>query len=647
MAEPDHTSPAQGPEPAAAGVRPPRVPAAVPPVPGPRPVTKASDLVAIVGDVEKLAASSGRTDLAERLQNTRARLLDPDVRVIVVGEFKQGKSKLINALVNAPACPVDDDIATSVATSVGYAPEPSASILVREADATALERKPIPLDSVAEYVSERGNPGNERRIVSAEVLLPREILRGGLKLVDSPGVGGLESFSALATLSALSSAHAVLLVSDASQEYTEPEVQLLRHAMRISPNVAAVLAKTDLYPSWREIEEINRRHLKDVGDIPLYSVSSDLRLLAAEHQDGTLNDESGFPALVAHLRRDVLARAELIHEGSAAHDLRSVAEQLAMSLRTELNALVNPDSTPMMIAQLEEAKARAEGFRSRSSRWQVTLTDGIADLIADMEHDLRDRLRKVQREAENAIEEGDPGPIWDQFSEWLSQRVVAAVSETFVWTDERSRWLAEEVAQLFAEDELALPHIDVGDTSGLLDPVDELPGLDPGKLNAAERIYIGVRGSYGGVLMVGLATGLVGLSLINPFSLLAGVLVGRRAYREDMSARLSRRQHEAKTLVRRYVDDVSFQVGKQLKDRLRLVQRSARDHFGAIADELHRSLTEALGVAKQSAVTYTAQRDERVAQLKARLGQLEAFAQAIPPGVGSSARPAQPAVGQR
>jgi hypothetical protein len=139
----------------------------------------------------------------------------------------------------------------------------------------------------------------------------------------------------------------------------------------------------------------------------------------------------------------------------------------------------------------------------------------------------------------------------------------------------------------------------------------------------------------------------VGLSLINPFSLLAGVLVGRRAYREDMSARLSRRQHEAKTLVRRYVDDVSFQVGKQLKDRLRLVQRSARDHFGAIADELHRSLTEALGAAKQSAVTYTAQRDERVAQLKARLGQLEAFAQAIPPGVGSSARPAQPAVGQR
>ena len=94
--------------------------------------------------------------------------------------------------------------------------------------------------------------------------------------------------------------------------------------------------------------------------------------------------------------------------------------------------------------------------------------------------------------------------------------------------------------------------------------------------------------------MVGLATGLIGMSLINPLSLLAGVLVGRRAYREDMNTRLSRRQHEAKLLVRRYIDEVVFQVGKQLKDRLRLVQRSARDHFGSMAEELHRSLSEAL-----------------------------------------------------
>ena len=374
------------------------------------------DMTALVGNLGKFAADTGRADLAKRLEQTRARLRDPDVRVIVVGEFKQGKSKLINALVNAPACPVDDDIATSVPTSVGYAEEASAWILVPDESAAPgpagapVARREVPLAELSDYVSERGNPGNERHIVSAEVLLPREILKGGLKLVDSPGVGGLDSSNALATLSALSSAHAVLLVSDASQEYTEPEVQFLKHAMRISPNVAAVLAKTDLYPEWRQIEQLDRGHLMDAGDVPMFSVSSDLRLLAAELQDRALNDESGFPALVAHLRREVLGRAELIHERGAVHDLVSVAEQLTVSLRSELNAMLHPEDTPRMIAQLEEAKARADEFRSRSARWQVTLTDGIADLIADMEHDLRDRLRKVQREAENSIDEGDPDP---------------------------------------------------------------------------------------------------------------------------------------------------------------------------------------------------------------------------------------------
>ncbi len=597
----------------------------------------AGDTVAeTVREVGSLAASAGRADLAERLDQTRRRLLDPGIRVIVVGEFKQGKSKLINALVNAPACPVDDDIATSVPTMVGYAPEPSAWILERSKGVgtdprnPGIDRREIPLEDLADFVSERGNPGNERGILSAEVLLPREILKGGLQLVDSPGVGGFESTNALTTLAALSSAHAVLMVSDASQEYTEPEVQFLRHAMRISPNVAAVLAKTDLYPEWREVEEIDRRHLLDAGDVPIFAVSSDLRLLAAELQDRTLNDDSGFPALVAHLRREVLGRAEVIHERGAVHDLLSVIDQLTMSMRTELNALQNPEDTPRMIAELEAAKASADEFRGRSARWQVTLTDGIADLVADMEHDVRDRLRRVMREAEKSIDEGDPGPIWDQITEWLDQRVAAAVAETFVWTDERSTWLSEEVADLFSKGETALPAIDVHDTQGVLDPVEEIAGLDSGQLSAGEKIYIGVRGSYGGVLMVGLVTGLIGMTLINPLSLLAGVLVGRRAYREDMHSRLARRQQEAKLIVRRHIDEVTFQVGKQLKDRLRLVQRTARDHFGSMAEELHRSLSEALTTAKQAATTYTAKRDARVNALQKRIAQLEELRSRIP-----------------
>src|SRR5690606_9186170 len=92
----------------------------------------------------------------------------------------------------------------------------------------------------------------------------------------------------------------------------------------------------------------------------------------------------------------------------------------------------------------------------------------------------------------------------------------------------------------------------------------------------------------------------------------------------------ARRQQEAKLIVRRHIDEVTFQVGKQLKDRLRLVQRTARDHFGSMAEELHRSLSEALTTAKQAATTFTSKRDARVSTLQARIVQLEDLRSRIP-----------------
>lgn len=583
-----------------------------------------AQLQSLVDDAIALVRTGERGDLRQRLEHTRRRLLDPDVRVIVVGEFKQGKSQLVNALVGAPVCPVDDDVATSVPTVVRHGPEPAAHVL--EPRDGELVRRPIPVEDVAASVSEAGNPGNVKGLAAAEVQLPRSLLRGGLALVDSPGVGGLESPHALATLAALPTAHAVLLVSDASQEYTEPEMRFLRQAMRVCPNVACVVTKTDLYPDWREVADLDRRHLAAAGiDAPLFAVSSLLRLHALAENDAELNDESGFPDLIAYLRRDILGRAALLQRRSVAHDLASVAEHLRLALQSELTALEDPEATPRMVAELQAAKERADEQRRRTARWQVTLNDGMADLVADMEHDLRDRIRAIQREAENAIDAADPGEAWEPFAQWFEHRVAAAVSDTFVWTSERAEWLARHVAAHFSDDGIPLPRLAVGDTDGVLNPVPPVPVLDPGTVGPASKFLIGLRGSYGGVLMFGLLTGLAGMALINPISVGAGVLMGGKAYREDREARLKRRQAEAKTLVRRQAEDVVFQVGKQLRDRLRFVQRELRDHFTDIADEHHRSLAESVLAAQRAASAFASEREQRIARIKAELRGVDAL----------------------
>lgn len=613
------------------------------------PATSAQ-LVKLVEQGIQIVSEGERADLRKRLDQTLLRLKDPSIRVIVVGEFKQGKSKLINALVNAPVCPVDDDIATSVPTVVRHGDPASASVLLPRADQDPneeeqLERVPININDLAAYVSERGNPGNAKKLVAAEVFLPRKVLAGGLTVVDSPGVGGLGSTHTLTTLTALPTADAMLLVSDASQEYTEPEIRFLRQAMRITPSVVGVLSKTDLYPEWRRVAELDRGHLSQVSpEIPLIPVSSDLRLEATRLRDGELNDESGFPALISHLRNEIVGKAERIQRRSVGQDLLSVSDNLRLSLQSELAALEDPAGTPAMIAGLEAAKLEADDLRKRSARWQITLNDGIGDLIADMEYDLRDRLRRIQRDAETAIDQGDPGPTWAAFTKWLEECTAAAISDTFVWTSERSQWLATQVAEHFSEDEVSLPVLRVSDTGDALDPVDDMPGMDDGHINPMQKVLIGMRGSYGGVLMFGLLTGIFGMALINPLSVGAGLLLGRKAYREDKEARLKRRQAEAKALVRRQLDDVVFQVGKQLKDRLRLVQRSTRDHFTEIAEEHHRSLSDSVSAAQKAATTYTLEKDMRIREIKAELKRVDTLRQAAE-GLADSGPSARPAGG--
>ena len=116
----------------------------------------ANDAVADLG--LKAATAYGRPDLGKRLLRARERLADPSIRVLVVGEFKQGKSQLVNALVNGPVCPVDDDIATSLPTVVKYSESVSVTLVQREnseSDGVApVARTEVTLEQLVQYVSE-------------------------------------------------------------------------------------------------------------------------------------------------------------------------------------------------------------------------------------------------------------------------------------------------------------------------------------------------------------------------------------------------------------------------------------------------------------------------------------------------------------
>src|SRR5207248_9181218 len=80
------------------------------------------------------------------------------------------------------------------------------------------------------------------------------------------------------------------------------------------------------------------------------------------------------------------------------------------------------------------------------------------------------------------------------------------------------------------------------------------------------------------VLMLGMLSSFIGLGMFNPLSLGAGLLLGRKTYKDDMENRMMRVRSEAKMNMRKFIDDVIFVVNKESRDRDRKSTRLNSSH---------------------------------------------------------------------
>jgi hypothetical protein len=131
-----------------------------------------------------------------------------------------------------------------------------------------------------------------------------------------------------------------------------------------------------------------------------------------------------------------------------------------------------------------------------------------------------------------------------------------------------------------------------------------------------------LRSSYGGVMMFGMLAKTAGLAMMNPATLVLGLFMGRSALKSEKERALAQRRSQAKQAHRKYTDEVTFVVAKDARDTLRRVQRQLRDFFGARAEELHRSTTEALNGAQKAVKSDEATRQGRLKDVEAELTRI-------------------------
>ena len=159
----------------------------------------------------------GNDGVALRLRDASEALSTGRLPIIVCGEFKRGKSSLINALLDVhELCPVDVAIATNVVSVITYGPALRISISLAQDDEPGTSTSTVVIDpsELRNYVTEQGNPDNAKRVQLVTIELPHEKLRTGWVFIDTPGVGGINADHAAATYAFLPNAAGALFVAD-------------------------------------------------------------------------------------------------------------------------------------------------------------------------------------------------------------------------------------------------------------------------------------------------------------------------------------------------------------------------------------------------------------------------------------------------
>lgn len=589
---------------------------------GEQPVTVKSTIVELV----KVLKSLDRGDLVDRATAAAARLDRPGTVVCVVGEFKQGKSSLVNALLGQQVCPVDDDLATSAITLIRFAEEPGAVVRMRDPAGQPVA-VPASIDDLGDWVSEAGNPGNAKKVERVDISVASPLLKQGLVVVDTPGMGGLGAGHAAATLGFLPFADGLIFVSDASAELSAPEVDFLRRAIELCPSVVFAQTKVDLYPAAERIQALNVGHLQRQGiDIPVVATSSALRTEALARKDRALNDRCGIPQLVQLLSERIVGPAKDTASERSANDARSIASMVRTGLESEQVLLGDPSAAKDAMATFEQAKQRLEHLKGPGAKWSTVVGDRMADLANSVNFEFRSAMRTISRNMDEMIEGLQKGDAWDDMVRDLQSDVADEVTNAFVALEQGRLSIREEVITLLDEEDLGLAS---SRGAAVFDVTDlwrdkALDQARSGKKKAFDTGLTTVRGAQGGVMMFGMMgqflPGAAGALLAtNPVMLGVGAIFGAIGLADEKKRKVQARRQSARGQVRQFLDDVQFEVGNQISIIVRDVQRDLRDEFTDRLGELQRTYADAAKRGQEDIQRNEAERKQRAAQIDGSL----------------------------
>jgi GTPase SAR1 family protein len=418
---------------------------------------------------DPVIAAARRADVAEALRRLLAakdRLAESQLSVVVCGEFSRGKSTLLNALLEQEdeLFPTGVSFTTSLIMTVSYGIEERITVRLGStedaepggdcgpASAGPIREATVSRAELRDYVTQDGNPGNGKRVLSVSIELPSKLLASGLALVDTPGIGGVYTEHTAVTNAVLPLADAIIFVADVHQPLTGSELGFLKRSIDTAgvgddrDALICVLTKIDQVTEYDDTVSRTRAKLAEATGwprVPVVPVSSTAKIAYLTSRDDIDLDDSNFPVLEQVLWDALARRRARAILASALADLDGSAAALLEPIQAELSVLraAGPEAAAGLRAALNDRRMSLAGLGIAAASWRGDLVRKSADMA-------RDVLKRVLEDADRTWQ-NVPGYLADDALAAETDKLLRRVDEDLCMiTSIADRMLYDRAAQL-------------------------------------------------------------------------------------------------------------------------------------------------------------------------------------------------------
>jgi len=428
------------------------------------------DLLDEVLDVlDDLATQDDRERLADFRQRVDARSL----RVLVAGEAKRGKSTLVNQMIGRDVLPTGVTPVTAVVTTVRRA-EADEHIEVTFQDARVARHD---LAELADFVSERGNPLNERGVRTVEVFVRSDLLaRFDVELVDTPGTGSVFEQNTVAAEESLASLDAAIFVVTADPPIAAAERDLLVRISALSVRTFVVLNKADQLDEagLREAEAFTARVVSEATGVGA-------ELFPCSARKG--RSDGGYARFAEAMERYLGERAEAdLVIALCGHAARLAAAMLDAAVLTERSLQMSASSSAERVAlfreRLQAIIARRRDVDDRCWAAERRMLRELDTSAQQTTVTVRERCRReVLAALDGRLHDVEPAAVETQGRALVVQLISEQVDR---WRDDRTHDLEAGLASLLdvAAADLAAQLTDL--RTAARDLLDLELGVNPG-----------------------------------------------------------------------------------------------------------------------------------------------------------------------